>query len=526
MPRVSVVVITYNDAEHVAAAVASALAQGAEVGEVLVVDDCSTDATAEVLAAIDDPRVRVLSRTVNSGGCGTPRNDGIAAAALPYVMFLDSDDLLPPGAVDALLPPTDSYDADVVAGRAVRRELPGGAESVWAPKLYDRAAGATLPGSLLRGIAEHPELLTDTLSVNKLYRTAFLRRNSLAFPDGAFHYEDFVFTARVHAARPRIAFTDALVYIWQVRRQAQKLSISLRRADIGNWQQRIAAHRGVVDTFRDAGERGLAAAAQAKFLDYDVPMYLRELPQRTADYTTAWWAATRDYVAGFDKEGVSRATVAGRWIARALTAPGADVPEPGVAGIGRLVELAARPPRLVPPYPDPAPPELADLAPAELPVTVEARAAAGHTVRLALRVHELYGRLAPLHPVALRVEFTERGDGKPAITMETPLFGDAEQGWTAELRLRTTELTRGGTLAVWRVRAEIRYAGTDQRTPVEVRAAPGQEVRRSVVLRPTGQVLLAQTHITGGRALILRVANGTQGARRVAGARLRRLLRR
>ncbi|HEY5832740.1 glycosyltransferase family 2 protein [Streptomyces sp.] len=523
--RVSVVVITYNDAEHVTTAIRSALGQGDAVGEVLVVDDCSTDTTAEALAPLADadPRVRLLPRTTNSGGCGTPRNDGIGAAQYPYLLFLDSDDVLPDGAVDALLQPAERYRADVTAGRAVRRELPGGRETLWAPEIYGQ--DAALPGSdtVLRGIEGHPELLWDTLSVNKLYRTAFLRDRRLTFPDGAFHYEDFVFTARVYAARPRIVYCAALVYVWHVRRQAARLSISLRRADVANWRHRIAAHRGVVDTFRDAGAYGLAEAAQAKFLEYDLPMYIRELPQRPAAYVSEWWRATRDYVAGFDREGVALAAVPSRWMARALTAPGADEPEPGATGLGRLVELAARPPRLIPPYGSTPPPELAELGPEALPVTVDAQVQTGAHTRLSLRVHELYGRLAALHPVALRVELTERGTAKPAVSVETPLIGEGD-GWTAALRLNTADLGRGGRLAVWHVRAEIRYAGTSGRTPVEVRAADGQEARRSAVVRPTGQVLLVQTHITPGRALILRVADGVQGARRVAGGRLRRLL--
>jgi glycosyltransferase involved in cell wall biosynthesis len=524
-PRVSVVVITYNDAEHVITAVRSALAQGAEVGEVLVVDDCSTDSTLQVLTPLAqaEPRVRLLPRTTNSGGCGTPRNDGIGAAQFPYLLFLDSDDVLADGAVAALLPLAVRHRADVVAGRAVRRELPGGRETVWAPEIYGEGAALPAAGRVLEGIADHPELLWDTLSVNKLYRSAFLRDRRLTFPDGAFHYEDFVFTARLYAARPRLVHTDAEVYVWQVRRQAARLSISLRRADPANWRHRVAAHRGVVDTFRDAGAYDLAEAAQAKFLDYDLPMYVRELPQRSPEYVSQWWRATRDYVAGFDREGLAAAAVPSRWMARALTAPGADEPEPGAAGLGRLVELAARPPRLIPPYGDTAPPELAELGPEGLPVTVDGRVHTGAHTRLSLRVHDLYGRLAALHPVALRVDLTERGTAKPAISVETPLIGDGD-GWSAALRVDTAELARGGRLAVWHLHAEIRYAGTDLRTRVEVRAADGQEARRGAVVRPTGQVLLVQTHITPGRALILRVADGVQGARRVAGGRLRRLL--
>ncbi|MDJ0340152.1 glycosyltransferase family 2 protein [Streptomyces sp. H10-C2] len=518
MGNVSIVVIVYNDAARVVGAVESALAQGPEVGEVIVVDDCSTDGTLDALQPLTaDPRLRLLLRETNSGGCGTPRNDGLAAAAFPYVLFLDSDDVLPPGAVRTLLTIAEREGADVVAGQCLRRELPDGPTTVWAPKLYDRSAGADLPGTVLAGIEERPEFLWDTLSVNKLYRRKFLIGHAITFPDGAFHYEDFVFTARVYAADPRLAVTDELVYIWHVRRQAAKLSISLSRGLIKNWQHRVTAHRGVVEVLRAAGRDELALHAQAKFADYDVPLYLRELPQRGEEYVADWWRITRDHLAGFDAEGIACAGVVSRWIAAAILAS----PEP--AGLSRLVELTARPPRLAPPYDPAAPPVgLGLLATAELPVAVDGRVRAGGSTRLSLRVHELYGRLAELGPRSIHVELEERTHSRPLVGVEAPLVPDGD-GWTADIRLSTGDLACAGKLGVWNVRAEIRYADGGS-TPVEVRASDDQSPRRGIVVRPTGRVLLVQTHITGGRALVLRVADGMQGARRVAEARMRRLL--
>ncbi|NBE57123.1 glycosyltransferase, partial [Streptomyces sp. YC537] len=128
----------FNDAAHVADAVRSALAQGPAVREVIAVDDCSTDESPELLGrlAATDPRLRPVLRTANSGGCGTPRNDGIDACTSPYVMFLDSDDVLPPGAVDALLTAAVDHGTEVAAGLCVRRELPSGREVPWQPELY------------------------------------------------------------------------------------------------------------------------------------------------------------------------------------------------------------------------------------------------------------------------------------------------------------------------------------------------------------------------------------------------------
>ncbi|MBD0711259.1 MULTISPECIES: glycosyltransferase family 2 protein [unclassified Streptomyces] len=531
--RVSVVVIAYNDAAHVADAVRSALAQGEAVGEVVVVDDASGDATPEVLAGFAaEPRVRPLVRTENSGGCGTPRNDGVAAAVHPYVLFLDSDDLLMPGAVDGLLAVAEAERADVVAGVCVRRELPEGRETVWAPTLYDVTRGATLPGTVIDGIAAHPEFVLDTLSVNKLYRRDFLDRHAIRFPDGAFHYEDFVFSARVQAAVPRLAVTDVPVYVWHVRRQAATLSISLRRASLANWEHRIAAHAAVVDVFRAAGHPALARAAQAKFLDYDLPMYLRELPQRTADYRAGWWTATRTHLLGFEDAAVAAAQAPSRWLHSAFAALAA-VPEG--PELTRFVELAAPLPRLVPPYPRAgdgtpvlaaAPADvplagLAELAPGELPVAVDGEVAVGASTRLTVTVHDLYGRVAALAPLSVGVSFTERVSAAE-LSAEAPLLR-ADEGWTATVSVPTSKLLRAGRLASWSLRAEVRYADGSTGT-VEVRAPGGFTGRRGMVLGRLGRVLLVQVVASARRGLVLRFAGGATGARQVVSGRFRRLL--
>ncbi|MGH3803136.1 MAG: glycosyltransferase family 2 protein, partial [Pseudonocardiaceae bacterium] len=92
MPDVSVVVIVYNDAERLPAAVRSVLDQTLAGVEVVIVDDCSKDrsfAIAQELEAAHPGRVRAFRLPENSGGCGAPRNHGIQQATGTYVMFLD-----------------------------------------------------------------------------------------------------------------------------------------------------------------------------------------------------------------------------------------------------------------------------------------------------------------------------------------------------------------------------------------------------------------------------------------------------
>jgi glycosyltransferase involved in cell wall biosynthesis len=89
-PRVSVVIPTYNCAQTLAAAIDSALAQSFNGIEVIVVDDGSTDNTADVLARYVQ-RIRVIRQA----NCGLPaaRNAGIRVAQAPLIALLDADDL-------------------------------------------------------------------------------------------------------------------------------------------------------------------------------------------------------------------------------------------------------------------------------------------------------------------------------------------------------------------------------------------------------------------------------------------------
>lgn len=87
---VSVVIPTHNRAAVIGRAIRSALAQTYANLEIVVVDDNSSDGTADVLERIKDPRVKVVR--CRAGSAAAARNAGIAQARGQFVAFLDSDD--------------------------------------------------------------------------------------------------------------------------------------------------------------------------------------------------------------------------------------------------------------------------------------------------------------------------------------------------------------------------------------------------------------------------------------------------
>ncbi|MFI8089921.1 glycosyltransferase [Streptomyces sp. NPDC086080] len=525
-PQVSVVVIGHDDAVHVPDAVRSALAQGPAVREVVAVDDCSTDGSADLLdrLAAGEPRLRVIRLPVNSGGCGTPRNTGLDAVTAPHVMFLDSDDLLPPGAVDALLTAATGADAQVAGGLCVRRELPSGREVPWEPGLYASPAVLSHP-------ARHPRLVHDTLCVNKLYATAFLREHGIRFPEGRFRYEDIVFTARVWAAAPRVALVPDRVYIWHVRRSARQLSISLDRAGIDNWRSRTHACRTAHGILLDAGEKLLARRARAKFLDRELRMYARELPLHDEEYRRQWWAHTRAFLTDYDAADRARDPAApGPLIARVVLAS----PEP--RDLPRLQELAARPARLLPPYaraadgtpcwsddlPEVTLEALQDLPAPLLPLTVDAELRP-HARRLRLRLHELYGAVARAGPAEVELEWRHRDRNGVVARRTVPLGASSAEGtWIAETPVRPDWLAALAT-GTWDLRLRLRFRdGSTRRATAHALAGPGL-LRRGALPSVRHGVVLVRPYATHSGSLALRVATGVHGIVPVLRDRLGRL---
>ena len=94
---VSIIMPTYNCGAFIGETIATVQAQTHSHWELLIVDDCSTDDTAEVVAALaeNDPRIRYVRLEINSGAA-MARNRAMELAQGRYMAFLDSDDLWHP----------------------------------------------------------------------------------------------------------------------------------------------------------------------------------------------------------------------------------------------------------------------------------------------------------------------------------------------------------------------------------------------------------------------------------------------
>ncbi|MFJ3643589.1 glycosyltransferase [Streptomyces sp. NPDC090108] len=291
-PDVTVTVIVYNDAARLPRAVASLRAQTHADIEIVISDDHSTDGTPEVARklAAQDPRIRYLRLPENSGGCSAPRNRAIEIARAPYLMFLDSDDELPPRAVESLLAAHREREVDFTMGAVRRVRVDNGRRSTWMPHLVSERR-------TLEGIAADPRLLFEHLSTSKMYARAFLDRHRLRFPEGI-HYEDQLFSAQAYCLAEAFTIVPDHVYTWYIEpfAAAASASISNQRHKVSNVRDRVHVQRLIDEFLTGSGHEALREDKDYKFLKHDFRMYAGDLPYRDDDWLEAFAEIMNPYL--------------------------------------------------------------------------------------------------------------------------------------------------------------------------------------------------------------------------------------
>ena len=185
-PRVSVLMAAYNASAFIAAAIQSILWQTYQDFELIIVDDCSTDDTAEIIRSFHDPRIRLLSPPRNLGVVQA-RNLGFANATGAYLAIHDADDISHPTRLARQVGHMDSHPGDVLVSADIRQLHPGG------EMLRTRYQGSVTP-RLLEWMLHlgNPIAFSSTLM-----RMAALRRLPEFLREDRRYAEDFDVYARL-----------------------------------------------------------------------------------------------------------------------------------------------------------------------------------------------------------------------------------------------------------------------------------------------------------------------------------------
>jgi succinoglycan biosynthesis protein ExoO len=213
----SVIIPAYNVSGTVERAIRSAAAQTLPPFEILVIDDCSTDNTVEVVQALarEIPSLRLYSTPVN-GGPSAARNVGLRAAKGDWIGLLDGDDAWKPGRLQRLLEVAIATSADFVADDLVMWDAV--ADAQFKPNYYK-----------LSESRKHITLLDifraeDNFNFSKvtyglmkpICRRAFLVDHKLEYDESLDFAEDLALYAESLFNGAKIILIDEAYYIYSV----------------------------------------------------------------------------------------------------------------------------------------------------------------------------------------------------------------------------------------------------------------------------------------------------------------------
>ncbi|MFD1746722.1 glycosyltransferase family 2 protein [Rhizobium helianthi] len=213
-PDVSFVIAAYNARETIGRAIDSALAQTGLAVEVVVVDDKSTDGTAELVRYFGDPRVRLIERQVN-GGPAAARNLGIEAALGRWIAVLDSDDEILPERSTAMIAAAGRMDAQIVVDNL--RVLKPGEPAV---TMFAERNLQQMPAMSLADFIDSNVIFKSTYNfgyMKPMFEREFLNRHALRFDEGLRIGEDYLLLACALASGGRCAIEPKPGYVYHIR---------------------------------------------------------------------------------------------------------------------------------------------------------------------------------------------------------------------------------------------------------------------------------------------------------------------
>lgn len=112
--KISVVIPAYNSEYYIEDCINSIFSQNKKEFEVIVVDDGSTDKTKEIVLTYQVKYSAIKYYYITNSGQSTARNYGVERATGDYILFVDSDDMLLPGALDILSSKLENHAADII----------------------------------------------------------------------------------------------------------------------------------------------------------------------------------------------------------------------------------------------------------------------------------------------------------------------------------------------------------------------------------------------------------------------------
>ncbi|MEG1522405.1 MAG: glycosyltransferase family 2 protein [Bacteroidales bacterium] len=282
---ISIIIPIYNVADYIKRALLAALNQQYPDIEILLVDDCSTDQSMNIVDSVlaTHPRSQVVQiiHHPNNKGLSEARNSGLKHAKGEYVFFLDSDDAIPEDCLSNLVAPVGQFYPQCIVGDY----------EVSDPTRYKKA-----PLFLKEGYYHGPEIINKIylkrkmmygMVWNKLYKRTFLIENNLFFKEGIYH-EDELWSFQLFTLLDSIFMVRKVSYLYEIRPTSISQKISSKRQtdqliithEMDKWMKEhidLLNNKKLIQFFEDWKNKLFRTMIRAEFDEASIKRYYNEL---------------------------------------------------------------------------------------------------------------------------------------------------------------------------------------------------------------------------------------------------------
>jgi CDP-glycerol glycerophosphotransferase len=215
IPKVTLVVPVYNVERYLELCLKSIRAQRYPNLDVILVNDGSTDNSLAIARKYQEKLPLHIVDQENAG-LGAARNSGVASIqSTDFLMFLDSDDALAPGALNTLVGQAISTGSDFVIGDTTRMK------GLTRLKRRDTRELFSQGNQVRKTFAELPKAIQDLTAWNRLFRFDFYKASQIEFPAGVF-FEDMAPMIKALIQSKQFDLISQTVIYWRVRTEGAK----------------------------------------------------------------------------------------------------------------------------------------------------------------------------------------------------------------------------------------------------------------------------------------------------------------
>ncbi|RSD26976.1 bifunctional glycosyltransferase/CDP-glycerol:glycerophosphate glycerophosphotransferase [Mesobacillus subterraneus] len=209
--QVSIIVAIYNVEKYLKECIESVIGQTFfNSVKLFLIDDGSTDKSSEIAKAYAEKHENISYYCKENGGQSTARNYGLKLVDTPYVMFLDSDDVLPLNACHSLYSMAVETNCPLVIGDL--ETFPSRTPNYLWKKYFGKG------NFIINDIYDTPDLIFGPSPCNKIFNMDYLRSKDFHFPEGL-TFEDAYAIIPLMLDETPIAILDEAVYHYRKREE-------------------------------------------------------------------------------------------------------------------------------------------------------------------------------------------------------------------------------------------------------------------------------------------------------------------